>query len=118
LYVPRGVWANESWGRYWAWDPKETWALITVIVYAIILHLRLIPGLKGRVLFNILSLIGFASVIMTYFGVNYYLSGLHSYAKGDAMPVPPVVFYTIITVVILSGLAAFNQHRLSKVRGE
>jgi cytochrome c-type biogenesis protein CcsB len=113
-----GVWANESWGRYWAWDPKETWALITVIMYALILHLRLVPGLKGKVLFNILSLIGFASVIMTYFGVNYYLSGLHSYAKGDAMPVPPLVLYTVITVVVLAVLAAYNQHRLSKTGRE
>jgi cytochrome c-type biogenesis protein CcsB len=111
-----GVWANESWGRYWAWDPKETWALTTVIVYAIILHLRLVPGLKGRVLFNILALAGFSSVIMTYFGVNYYLSGLHSYAKGDAMPVPPIVYYSVISVIILSLLAAYNQYRLGKAK--
>ncbi len=112
-----GVWANESWGRYWAWDPKETWALVTVIVYAIILHLRLVPGLKGRVLFNIVSLIGFASVIMTYFGVNYYLSGLHSYAQGDPLPVPPMVYYSVAVVLVLSALAAFNQYRLNKLAG-
>lgn len=111
-----GVWANESWGRYWAWDPKETWALVTVIVYAVILHLRLVPGLKGRVLFNILALIGFSSVIMTYFGVNYYLSGLHSYAKGDPLPVPPAVYYSITVVVIISILAAFNQARLKRIK--
>ncbi len=111
-----GVWANESWGRYWAWDPKETWALVTVIVYAVILHLRLVPGLKGRVLFNILALIGFGSVIMTYFGVNYYLSGLHSYAKGDPLPVPPIVFYSITVVIILSVLAAVNQVRLKRTK--
>ncbi len=109
-----GVWANESWGRYWAWDPKETWALITVIVYAIVLHLRLVPGLKGRILFNVLALAGFASVIMTYFGVNYYLSGLHSYAKGDPIPVPPIVYYSIIVFIVLSALAAINQVRLAK----
>ena len=109
-----GVWANESWGRYWAWDPKETWALVTVIVYAVILHLRLVPGLKGRTLFNILALIGFASVLMTYFGVNYYLSGLHSYAKGDPLPVPPVVYYSVTVVLILTALAAWNQSRLKK----
>lgn len=111
-----GIWANESWGRYWAWDPKETWALVTVIVYAIIIHLRLVPGFKGRILFNILALAGFASVLMTYFGVNYYLSGLHSYAKGDPVPVPPVVYYSITVFVILSFLAGFNQYRLTKVK--
>jgi cytochrome c-type biogenesis protein CcsB len=111
-----GIWANESWGRYWAWDPKETWALVTVIVYAIVLHLRLVPGLKGRLLFNILALAGFASVLMTYFGVNYYLSGLHSYAKGDPVPVPPVVYYSITVFVIISVLAGINQVRLAKVK--
>ena len=110
-----GIWANESWGRYWAWDPKETWALVTVIVYAIVVHLRLVPGLKGRVLFNILALGGFASVLMTYFGVNYYLSGLHSYAKGDPVPVPPIVYYSVIVFVILSALAVINQVRVAKV---
>lgn len=109
-----GVWANESWGRYWAWDPKETWALVSIIVYAIILHLRLVPGLKGRVLFNIVSLMGFASVIMTYFGVNYYLSGLHSYAQGDPLPVPPMVYYSVAVVVVISLLAVITQSRLSK----
>lgn len=110
-----GVWANESWGRYWGWDPKETWALITIIAYAIILHVRLVPGLTGRVLFNILSLIGFATVLMTYFGVNYYLSGLHSYAKGDPVPVPHVVYYSVAVVIVLSLLASYNQYRLKKM---
>jgi cytochrome c-type biogenesis protein CcsB len=112
-----GVWANESWGRYWAWDPKETWALITILVYAFILHMRLVPGLKGRVVFNIVSLAGFGSVIMTYFGVNYYLSGLHSYAQGDPLPIPPLIYYSVATVVVLSGLAWYNQHKLDKIRG-
>lgn len=109
-----GVWANESWGRYWGWDPKETWALVTVIVYAFILHLRLIPGLTGRVLFNSMALAGFSSVIMTYFGVNYYLSGLHSYAGGDPLPIPPVVFWSAAIVLVLSVGAAFNQYRIGK----
>ncbi|MFN8240857.1 MAG: c-type cytochrome biogenesis protein CcsB [Bacteroidales bacterium] len=73
------VWANESWGRYWGWDPKETWSLITIIIYSIVIHSRLIPGLKDIYTFNLLSLFAFSSVLMTYFGVNYYLSGLHSY---------------------------------------
>ncbi len=86
-----GVWANESWGRYWGWDPKETWALITVVVYSFIVHMRLIPGLKGVFNYNFASILGFASVMMTYFGVNYYLSGLHSYGKGVADGVNPAV---------------------------
>jgi cytochrome c-type biogenesis protein CcsB len=101
-----GVWANESWGRYWGWDAKETWALVTILVYAFILHMRFIPGLRSVYAFNFASLFGFATVIMTYFGVNYYLSGLHSYAAGDPVPVPPQVYYTAIGLGILS-IAAF-----------
>ncbi len=78
-----GMWANESWGRYWGWDPKETWALISIIVYAFVIHMRLIPGLRGSYGFNLASVIAFASILMTYFGVNFYLAGLHSYASGD-----------------------------------
>jgi cytochrome c-type biogenesis protein CcsB len=109
-----GVWANESWGRYWAWDPKETWALVTVIVYAFVVHMLIVPGLKGRLLFNIMSLISFATVLMTYFGVNYYLSGLHSYAKGDPLAVPTVVYYSVTAVLLLAILAVINQLRLKK----
>lgn len=73
------IWANESWGRYWGWDPKETWALITIVVYAVVTHLRLVKKWDNPWLFNLLSIIAFASVLMTYFGVNYLLSGMHSY---------------------------------------
>ena len=66
-----GMWANESWGRYWGWDPKETWALISIMVYAFVLHMRLIPGLRGRYTFNLLSIIAYGSIMMTYFGVNF-----------------------------------------------
>ncbi len=96
-----GVWANESWGRYWGWDPKETWALASIIFYAFVLHMRFIPGLKGAYAFNLGALVAFASIIMTFFGVNYYLSGLHSYAAGDPMPIPSWVYYSIGTVVVL-----------------
>jgi cytochrome c-type biogenesis protein CcsB len=73
------VWAHYAWGSYWSWDPKETWSLITWIIYAIFLHARFVRGWRGRRI-AILSVIGFASVLFTYFGVNFVLSGLHSYA--------------------------------------
>ncbi len=76
--ISGAVWANSAWGTYWSWDPKETWSLITWLVYAAILHARNIRGWKGnRVAW--LSLVGFACVLFTYFGVNFLLSGLHSY---------------------------------------
>lgn len=111
-----GVWANESWGRYWGWDAKETWALVTILVYAFILHMRFIPGLKSTYAFNFASLFGFATVIMTYFGVNYYLSGLHSYAAGDPVPVPPAVYYTAIILAMISLLAFANLKRLERIK--
>jgi cytochrome c-type biogenesis protein CcsB len=107
-----GIWANESWGRYWSWDPKETWAFISVIVYAFVLHVRLIPALRGKYLFNLLSLLAFSVIIMTYFGVNYYLTGLHSYAQGDPVPIPAWVYVTIATVALL----AIVSYRRYKVR--
>jgi cytochrome c-type biogenesis protein CcsB len=75
------VWANESWGRYWGWDPKETWALITMIVYVMVTHLHLLRKWYKLWLFNLCAVIAFASVLMTYFGVNYFLSGMHSYGN-------------------------------------
>ena len=98
-----GVWANESWGRYWGWDPKETWALVTILIYAVVVHLRFIKSLYSEFNYSVISLLSFTSVLMTYFGVNYYLAGMHSYAKGDPVPVPDFVpvTYTILFVVIL-----------------
>jgi len=109
-----GVWANESWGRYWGWDPKETWALVTVLVYSFVLHMRFIPGFKGMFPLSFASLISFSTVLMTYFGVNYYLSGLHSYAKGDPVPVPSFVYYTLIVVGIVSIMAYISNRRIEK----
>jgi cytochrome c-type biogenesis protein CcsB len=77
--VTGAAWANYAWGSYWSWDPKETWSLITWFVYAIFLHARLAREWRGKRT-AALSIIGFAAVIFTYFGVNYVLSGLHSYA--------------------------------------
>lgn len=111
-----GVWANESWGRYWGWDPKETWALVSVLVYAFIAHMRMVPGLKGYYTFNLMALLGFSSIIMTYFGVNYYLSGMHSYAKGDPLPVPTFVYYTVDIIIIIAIAAWINQRRLKQNR--
>jgi cytochrome c-type biogenesis protein CcsB len=99
------IWANESWGRYWGWDPKETWSLITIIVYSFVIHSRMIDGLKGYYSFNVLSLFAFSSVLMTYFGVNYYLSGLHSYAGGDPVPVPVFVFASVIILLLVAVFA-------------
>ena len=104
-----GMWANESWGRYWGWDPKETWALISIMIYAFVLHTRLVPGLRGRFTYNILSVYAFASIMMTYFGVNFYLSGLHSYASGDKIVTPAFVYYSILIVAVL-GVLAYVKH--------
>lgn len=106
------VWANESWGRYWGWDPKETWSLITIIVYAFVTHSRMIPGFKNIFSFNLFSLFGFSSVLMTYFGVNYYLSGLHSYASGDPVPVPVFVYVAVVVLVALSFVAYLKYRKL------
>lgn len=99
------VWANESWGRYWGWDPKETWSLITIIVYSFVIHSRFIPGLNDIFSFNLMSVFAFSSVLMTYFGVNYYLSGLHSYAGGDALQIPGFVYIAVIIIFSLSAVA-------------
>ncbi len=106
------VWANESWGRYWGWDPKETWSLITIIIYSIVIHSRRIPGMKDIFTFNLISLFAFSSVLMTYFGVNYYLSGMHSYASGEAAPVPSYVYIAVIALAALSFLA-YSKYRKS-----
>ncbi|MGB5661696.1 cytochrome c biogenesis protein CcsA [Eudoraea sp.] len=108
-----GIWANESWGRYWGWDAKETWALVTILVYAFILHMRLIPKLTGLFAYNIATIFGLASVIMTYYGVNYYLSGLHSYATGDPVPIPSWVYMVVISIFIISMLAYFKKRKYS-----
>ncbi|MDH5657384.1 MAG: cytochrome c biogenesis protein CcsA [Spirochaetia bacterium] len=99
------VWANESWGRYWSWDPKETWTLVSIMVYAIILHFKYIPALNTGFLFAAASLWGFSTIIMTYFGVNYFLSGLHSYAGGDAPQIPSFIYFIIAGLASITVLA-------------
>jgi cytochrome c-type biogenesis protein CcsB len=110
------VWANESWGRYWGWDPKETWSLITIIIYSIVIHSRNIPGMKDIFTFNLLALFAFSSVLMTYFGVNYYLSGMHSYAAGDPVPVPAFVYIAVILLAALSFAAYMKYNRQKTVK--
>tara|TARA_B100000575_G_scaffold273970_1_gene257346 strand:- start:8369 stop:11410 length:3042 start_codon:yes stop_codon:yes gene_type:complete len=109
-----GMWANESWGRYWGWDPKETWALISIIVYTAVLHLRIVPKLNNKWLFNLLSIISFGAIMMTYFGVNFYLVGLHSYASGDKVITPDFVYYSIAFITIL-GLISYFANKKNKV---
>ena len=78
-----GVWANESWGRYWSWDPKETWSLISMVVYALVIHTKMIPKMRGEFIFSLLAFLSFFFILMTYFGVNFYIAqGLHSYGQG------------------------------------
>ena len=100
------IWANESWGRYWGWDPKETWALITMIVYAITLHLRLVKPWNNGWLFNLATALSFFSVLMTFLGVNYFLTGMHSYGQGDStnhiVIFPGIAFVCVCILAVLS----------------
>ncbi len=110
-----GVWANESWGRYWSWDPKETWAWISILVYTIVLHARFIPEVKKHYTYHLawMTTVAFASIVMTFLGVNYYLSGMHSYAAGDPVPVPKYL-YVIIVAILLIIAAAFPKRKLNQ----
>lgn len=108
-----GVWANESWGRYWGWDPKETWALVTILVYTFIGHMHKIPGFRGSFAVSTAAVLGISAVLMTYFGVNYYLSGLHSYAQGEPAPIPTGVYIAVVIVIVVI-LAAFFASRNDK----
>ncbi len=114
-----GVWANESWGRYWGWDPKETWALVSVLVYAVILHFRMIPGLQGRFLFNALAFWGYSAILFTFFGVNFMLVGLHSYAQGEGLgQFPTWLIYLIIAFALLTTLAFLRNKSIEKKQKE
>lgn len=112
-----GMWANESWGRYWGWDPKETWALVSIMVYAFVIHMRLVPGLRSRWWFNLASVLAIYSVLMTYFGVNFYLKGLHSYASGDKVITPNSIYYSVAVLIILGALSYWrNKVHYQKVK--
>lgn len=108
-----GQWANESWGRYWGWDPKETWALISIMVYAFVIHARFVPALRGMFAYNFMSVLAFASILMTYFGVNFHLSGLHSYASGEEQNVT-YYLYALAIVLVISAVAYAQFRRFYK----
>ena len=112
-----GQWANESWGRYWGWDPKETWALVSIMIYAFVIHMRFVPGLRGRWTYNFASVLAYGSIMMTYFGVNFYLVGLHSYAQsGSAAITPDYIKYIVLGVLILGGIS-FWRYRVNYAKG-
>lgn len=112
-----GVWANESWGRYWGWDPKETWALVSILAYAIVLHLRFIPKLDGKFVFNSATMWAFSMILFTFFGVNFFLVGLHSYANGEADKMWPTwVLVTICCFVAFNLLAAWRNHQFKSAQ--
>ena len=110
-----GQWANESWGRYWGWDPKETWALISIMVYAFVIHARFVPALRGKWVFNLMSVLAFYSIMMTYFGVNFYLTGLHSYASGDKVVTPNFVYYSLAFVFVLATFSYMKYKKVLKI---
>ncbi len=103
------VWANESWGRYWGWDPKETWALITVVVYSVVTHLHLVKKWDSEWFFNLLSVVAFSSVLMTFLGVNYLLSGMHSYGQTDNVSSVFVYIAGAFAVIGIVGVAAYRR---------
>ena len=108
-----GQWANESWGRYWGWDPKETWALISIMVYAFVIHARFVPSLRGLFSFNFMSVLAFASILMTYFGVNFHLTGMHSYASGEKQNVI-IYLYIFVTFMVFSLLVYLRYRKIFK----
>lgn len=116
-----GIWANLSWGTYWSWDPKETWSLICILVYTLVLHTRFIPKLKGLFSFNLLSLLSLGSIIMTFFGVNYFLVGMHSYGKdSEHSGLPVFVWYTLLFIAVIVVVAYFKyeKYKLNIKRSE
>ncbi|EQB9643117.1 cytochrome c biogenesis protein CcsA [Campylobacter jejuni] len=109
------IWANESWGRYWSWDSKETWALVSILVYAAILHLRMISKYCNQFVFALWSMFAYWVIIMTYFGVNYFLTGLHSYAAGEAAQIPNYVYWGFALMVVLAFFARRKRNFVGKL---
>lgn len=112
-----GVWANQSWGRYWSWDPKETWCLVSILIYGFVAHLHHIPRLKGRFAYIVGSMLAFSTILMTYFGVNYFLGGLHSYAGDGAIysMLPFFIPVFLLLVIILSARVKYRKYAFDEV---
>jgi cytochrome c-type biogenesis protein CcsB len=110
-----GIWANESWGRYWGWDPKETWSLVSIVIYAAILHMRNVPKLNNQFFLSSLSLAGFGTIIMTFLGVNYYLSGMHSYGQGTPPEIPAIVYVVLLAIIALIAVA-YNSEKKYQIK--
>jgi cytochrome c-type biogenesis protein CcsB len=112
------IWANESWGRYWGWDPKETWALITMVLYTIVTHLYLMKNRNSDWLFNLLSSLAFSSVLMTYFGVNYLLSGMHSYGStaGNIMTIMLYILIMFLAVGLLGVVSYVKVRKCERIK--
>jgi cytochrome c-type biogenesis protein CcsB len=111
------IWANESWGRYWGWDAKETWALISIFVYAFVAHMRFVPAMKDEFWNNLAAFWSFASILMTFFGVNYFLTGLHSYAGvGQAATLPLWIVWTTVFFIIVSIISGIRYFKLKETQ--
>ncbi|MEL1253750.1 cytochrome c biogenesis protein CcsA [Flavobacterium sp. DGU38] len=108
-----GQWANESWGRYWGWDPKETWALISIMIYAFVIHARFVPALRGKWFFNLMSMFAFVSILFTYYGVNFHLVGLHSYASGEAKSLD-WIYYSLAGISVIGAITYPKYQRYYK----
>lgn len=108
-----GQWANESWGRYWGWDPKETWALISIMIYAFVIHARFVPALRGKWFFNLMTMFAFVSILFTYYGVNFHLVGLHSYASGEAHSLS-WIWYCLGTITVIGVVTYPKYHKYYK----
>ncbi len=106
------IWANETWGRYWGWDPKEAWTLIVILSYAMLLHLRFVLRSHWTYWLNVWALFAFWSLLMTYFGVNRFFSGMHTYAGERQAQFPFMVFWILGIWITLSFLAYRNRKRI------
>jgi cytochrome c-type biogenesis protein CcsB len=110
------IWANESWGTYWSWNAKQTWSLIIVLIYSLILHFKFIPKMKSALVFNIASVVSFGSVLMTFIGVNYYFTkGLHSYASDDP-PIFPIWAWVSIVSLLIFIVSAIIKENYWKIK--
>ena len=108
-----GQWANESWGRYWGWDPKETWALISIVVYAFVIHARFVPSMRNKWIFNLMAMYAFISILFTYYGVNFHLVGLHSYASGEAKSLS-WIYYSFAGISLMGFISYFKYVKFYK----